>query len=714
MKKLLLMGASILLAAGFTACKDDVLQTKEDQPAVFEKEQTYYLAINLMQVGENTRSDKTEDYGEGSEAYNPEQEPNFDEGEDYENKVESVYLIFYDSNGDRVSATENIIEVLTENKTGMKPSNNAIYSGVVEMEARQGDFVPTQAVAIINPISGFGFAVSDDFRTLTSLEKAKRDYVVNQGESSLFAMSKSAYYGKDSEGNMVRLIATPISSNMICNTREEAQAALDEATPVDASATANKEPIDIYVERYAAKVKFSFTPGALNPDKNKKDITLYDPTMAIDEIEGADAGIKINLKFKPEYWAVNAYEKQTFITKSFYTESEDGTLDLSSYADYEYMNRAIAGNQGWSYWNSEQYHRCYWSQSPAYYANRYPRVSDDVLDNPMGYYVLNYYSYNELKENSEIAHISGKARKFDGSGNVEKNEGKFKSDAIYVRENTVSGNALRNAYKDPNASPKAAIGSVIVVGKYEISEGGQPITIEEGDAFYVIGNSDDDYKLFKSTKDILEQYYYQRVNLILSKSSAKPESIFELSDNGLKLQSDYEDLFIIEHPKKEVRGDYILDSRFVTLQFNPKFIQESDHAPLFIRIEDSWVDVADSRAGWNLMSSAGLSRQFTDGMAYFNIPINHLGFYRTSNTNYTEGLSPTDQKFDWTAVRSGDFGIVRNHSYTIEASQIMGLGNAIPDPDTPIVPPTDPEAYFLGARIVVLNWALVPKQTVKL
>ena len=110
---------------------------------------------------------------------------------------------------------------------------------------------------------------------------------------------------------------------------------------------------------------------------------------------------------------------------------------------------------------------------------------------------------------------------------------------------------------------------------------------------------------------------------------------------------------------------------------------------------------------------AGTVQGFKGGKAYFTIPIKHLGFYRSTNTD-NAGKMGTEKNFNWEKVQSGDFGLVRNHIYTIEVSTIKGLGNGIPNFDDPIVPPTDPEEYFIGARIIVLNWAVVPTQRVEL
>ena len=62
----------------------------------------------------------------------------------------------------------------------------------------------------------------------------------------------------------------------------------------------------------------------------------------------------------------------------------------------------------------------------------------------------------------------------------------------------------------------------------------------------------------------------------------------------------------------------------------------------------------------------------------------------------------------------GDFGLVRNHVYSINVTTIKGLGTAIADPTDPTVPPAETTDYFVAYRLNILNWAIVPTQNVDL
>ncbi len=76
-----------------------------------------------------------------------------------------------------------------------------------------------------------------------------------------------------------------------------------------------------------------------------------------------------------------------------------------------------------------------------------------------------------------------------------------------------------------------------------------------------------------------------------------------------------------------------------------------------------------------------------EGMAYYFIPIRHLG---------------TD------STKVGYYGIVRNHVYSINIRTMFGFGTPVYDPDK-VIDPTIPsnDATYLAARINVLSWRVV-------
>lgn len=680
MKNFLFLGLAVIAATVFSCSSQgdllDEVTSDSWYTTPLESDQTFYANIAVSGMGTGTRAGDMGEYGDPG--YDSNDEPNFDEGgsnSNKENNVKTIFFVFYDKNGNRVSTTQVRQENADRNKS---PENSEyeIYSGVVQIDIKHGSLRPAYVMAFINPITSTNFEINPEFETLKSLQDVKRPRIIDDHDN--FAMSKSVYYGVDEVSgspDKVKILTTPIPEGKLFKSVGEAEAAL--AKPE------GEDIIDIYVERYAVKVSFDC------PQKT------YEIKIGDDK-----------LNFIPEYWAVNAYESETYAVKSF-LNSEDETFK------YEDLSKAL----NW-YWNSEKNHRSYWAQSPAYYAEKYPRVADDIIDNgdwddvenkwTNNEYILGYYSYNNMAAEAATSKLISKARKV-----YDTNEeyGKI----IYARENTVSGSALRTAYENPSASPKAAIASIVMVGHYTLNES----EVGENNSFYVMGNATNGYSLYKNDDEMMN--YFVNTTIRFAKDNRGQRQFFNYALEGGSFNEEDEDnykkYFIIEHPSKATREDLVVDSRFVTIQLNKDEVLNSDNSyPLYAYLDGAYKLVTAENideVNQKMFYAAGTAQGYKGGKTYFTIPIKHLGFYRSDNTD-NKDKNANDKDFKWLSVKSGDFGLVRNHSYSIEVESIEGLGNGIPNPDDPIVPPTDPEEYFIGARLIVLNWAIVPKQKVKL
>ena len=115
-----------------------------------------------------------------------------------------------------------------------------------------------------------------------------------------------------------------------------------------------------------------------------------------------------------------------------------------------------------------------------------------------------------------------------------------------------------------------------------------------------------------------------------------------------------------------------------------------------------------SEANRVLMQQVGYAYYYNLGHAYFNIPVKHYGWYRNGNEQKNAA------KIDWSKVRVGDFGMVRNHSYTVNVNNIIGLASGISGDNVPIVPPAATEDYYVAYSVRILKWAVVPAQNVDL
>ena len=682
MKKLF-FGLAALLLAGLTSCSSDDVVV--DQNKVLDKDQSFFANIAICSTDAITRAD-----------YNNQNDPEFDKGTSAENDINSIFLIFYDADGNRVSTTQvrkennNLVDDKTKYPDGTyQESGDIIYHGVVQIDVKHGSQIPAYVMCFINPITSTNFEINEDFSTLANLKQTTRPAIIN-GHGQ-FAMSKSVYWGRDivADKDNQLIVATPLKSKDGGYATSDNSYQLFPTYEEAAKATGNSV-VDIYVERYAAKV--ALTVNQSNP--------------IIDLNNG------YQLVFTPEYWAVNAYESETYICKSFLSTQKDESNNFIELT-YEDLVKALKGTSTkvWK-WNNPEYHRCYWAQSPAYYAEDYPRVADDLENKE---YILGYYSYEDMKKNADGT-LAAKARNLT--------EDTEKSMAIYVRENTVSGSALAAAAADPSASPKAAIASAVIVGSYKlkkISQAGtddSPATYGDitTDMFYVMGNATNGYTVFENTDNMRDYFVRTTIKFVDNANNA-----FFDYDNGMYstntniTEALYKKYFIVKHPDANARDGLVIDSRFVTIQLDKNHITEIEEKGLYAYMDNKYVQVTSANideVNKQMLYAAGTTQGYYGGKAFYNIPIKHLGFYRDNNANANK--MGTESTFDWTKCQSGDFGLVRNHSYSIVVSKIEGLGNGIPEPDVPIVPPTDPEDYYIGARIIVLNWAVVPEQKVTL
>lgn len=694
LKKLSMWGFASFLAMGMAACSNETIEEPDQTPA---GDRTVYIPISVNSFGNGQTRGGT--LGDAGDTYDPSDDPFYSQGTEAENKVNSIYLVFYDSNRERVATTESLLDnnSFTKNDQTNDPNVNKIYQGIVQVDLTEGRGTPTYVLAFINPstLSEFG---GDKFKTLGDVEQMQRNSLISSGQ---FPMSNSVYYGYHPvTGNEnARIMATPIPNDKIFPSLSAAQAALG------ADQTGAEKYIDIYVERYAGKVNFSI---------EEKGIENIDMT----DIEGN----KVTLKFVPEAWAVNAVEKNSFVTKNFFGADENGQFDFSQPATFEKLDMMFGGAGTKPYtawkWNSEEQHRSYWGQSPGYYAAQYPRSADDIMDKAgwsagkhEGYadaYPLNYYSYKEItdaaKKEGNATQLDAIARPFSGNTTT----------AIYAREGTVSGESLKKAYDDPTASPLSAIASVVLVGSYQVQKGGEGAFAPFEGTFYVTGNKQNGYKFYN--KDQVLNYFVNSTLNMAKNADGDPFFDYKLSDeikDAKFLDDNFKRYFTICHPSADVRGNLVMDSRYVTVQLNKDAIGN-----VFAKVGDVYMEVTEDNINTinqSIMSGAGTAYGFDGGKAYFSVPIQHLGFYSDKNENRDASgklISPIASEFNWEKTKSGEFGIVRNHVYTIQATKISGLGNGIPYVDDPIVPPTEPE-YYIGARINILNWAIVPTQTVE-
>ena len=86
------------------------------------------------------------------------------------------------------------------------------------------------------------------------------------------------------------------------------------------------------------------------------------------------------------------------------------------------------------------------------------------------------------------------------------------------------------------------------------------------------------------------------------------------------------------------------------------------------------------------------ANKYTEGRMYYAIPIEHFGKATTSGSNPD--------------LLEGNYGVVRNNFYQVNIGTIKSLGHGIDDVTEPIVPGDRKKPYYIAAKINILSWQL--------
>lgn len=263
----------------------------------------------------------------------------FDNGTINENYIKKSLFVFYDKDGNNKG--KGIIEGKLDvngnpvNGTSIEANTTA----VVVLHGVQGkNDYPTQVVAFLNLPQEVqteleGKKLDEAIEMVKNMTEIS-DYATNEN----FIMTNSVYLKEDKIQ-----VATPITNINFAQTEEGAI----------------QNPITIYVERVAAKVKMTEKQdGVETPD--------------IDIIYNGKSGYKLKLEI--DGWGINGVNKSTYILKNV-----DATWNWNNWI-----------------WNDVDNHRSYWAKDSNYDNGNYPINHEEYDSNA---YPLVYNSWNTVAGN---------------------------------------------------------------------------------------------------------------------------------------------------------------------------------------------------------------------------------------------------------------------------------------------------------------------------
>lgn len=266
---------------------------------------TSYISVNIVSTPEG-----------GSRAA----EDNYEAGTDAENKVSKVRFYFFDESGNaaavKASSQVNYYDWTSPDGSGTETTGpvERNLNAVLLIETKNGDGLPAQVVAVINPNET---QLGTASRSLSELRNLTADYAgsVNNTTNASFVMCNSVYASPAKE----EIAATKLTSENFQNSAESAQ----------------NKPVNVYVERNVAKVRVAFDTGVL--DGNSRIQAKTSDGNAI-KIGGNDVYIQF------DKWNISG---------------DINLANLSKHIDATWTD-ALGNNVAW---NDAPYFRSYWASA---------------------------------------------------------------------------------------------------------------------------------------------------------------------------------------------------------------------------------------------------------------------------------------------------------------------------------------------------------------
>lgn len=665
--------AAALLSIGIlmTGCNSDDFLTDNEIPV--EKDTDFYINVKIATPAESeTRANDNFSAGD------------YINGTEDEQKIHEILFVFFNSNHQYVG-NSTYIPTETDKKPGDNGSVETVMNITVPVTVAAGSTKPAYVMAYVNPTNRSKNDLLNDYYTALGAFRKLNDVIPTDNHNG-YSMNNSVYYEqkKDDESPT---IAVPISDKQLFTSEEEAKANTTTAQVI------------IYVERIVAKVTL---------DKSKtKPWTETDNTV-VDENEN-----KYTLEFEVLGWGLSNLERNTFLVKNFREDVFDNPTDFDSPFTFTNFTWKVLDGRlnnpadptksltapAWNYPGSPDKtgdwgisgHRTFWALSPTYYHTnvKIPAYADEIYDgtkvNEKGSSLI-YRSFNDIY-NTKSTPVVG-------------NFGKSMGETQYTLEHTMQASMVTEYQK-------RAVTSAIVVGKYKLkAEDGTNMTYDDFFMRKIVTEANTKYILYPSVEDMKKAYLAANITLFIKKEGENGEVSYEkvpfATPEGGTITTYFDD-FTIEHPRKDITGDYI-PSRYVTLKLKDGFTHEyfyQDANAQYLPVTESNLKAVNKLLYENMIGMLGGIEEYHNGYAYFEIPIRHL--WGRDNKSIGE------KDFE---AQLGQYGIVRNHCYNVFVEGIQGIGIGISDPDAPIIPNLENDKYFVKTEIRVQRWRVAPNQNV--
>ncbi len=605
MKKILL---GLLVCAGFSACTNDDIVATTGTQKVFDGD-VAYMTVRINDVGSSTRAT----------------EGNYSTGTAAEYAVNDAYFYFYDEAGVYVSQAE-VWDGGTPTSDDPGANNNIEFKGetVIILEGLSEKGYPKYVVTVLNQPSGFTPGT-----TLAEMSEKLADASaegIMQGTNTYFTMSTSSYVPEDASADYY--FVTELTEDDFFS------------EPIDMEEVV---PVDIYVERLAAKVGVDVSEDLSNTTITTDDgRTLYKlnetvagaPNEETDEDgEGAQ-----DIYVEIVGWGINATAKHSNIVKDINPEWTDTELGFT--------------------WNIPGDYRSYWGRSYNYglgSIDDFPTTSGGASYVAGEGELLNdYLNYISLETTNDVASTA------------------------YCTENTNTPALL--ASKNSSAITSVLLKAIVC------DENGDPIDMVryQGELFtnaayldYVMDelNQNGEINVYTAAEEDGATIYTQIDGSYIE--LAKTDGTTTRYDGYV---------VVVSNDEAWTEDTYYYNTGTFDSDGNPVF-----EAYASVAAAEEYVEEA-----LEVFNAAHLYvNAFTGGEMYYNIPIEHL------NNNAAEaGAAYPLLEANYGVVRNHWYNL------TITALENVGKGIYDPD-EVIIPNNDDEQFYYVGANINILSWKLV-------
>lgn len=498
----------------------------------------------------------------------------YDYGIESEQAIQNIQFAFYDNEGDWVA--DGIRQGVTNVEGAEDPASGedeeyveGIAEAVLALILDEGVEKPTKVIAYVNVPAGF----STSGRSIDQMKELMAESGVSVSTNNNFIMTNSTYY-KNGE-----VIATDVASNKFKDSEGEA--------------LADNAPVEIYVERLAAKVKVESKDLASNTSN----------------IESGG----YTLSFKVKGFALNATNN-----KEYYLKNLDGSWNATT---------------PWNGWNDDSDFRCFWSKDPNY--DSAPVAGD-----------LTFIGFDEVTK-------------------LKENENSYTG---YCKENT-----LTNARYTTSDNHFKECTHALIVGHYELTDNDNPTAgVIKGD-----DNNPITFYMYRNTAYLEDDLMniIANMGLVYTKTGTTTEG------------DEYTTAGADAYKLVQTTPDATIDNNEITAALDWEtgspttyYIKKEGEQDTYVEVDATNLETVNK----SIAEAVGTAEQYTRGMGYYAVPIEHLA-----------------------ASGDGKYGVVRNHSYVLTIESITGLADGVYDPDKDIIPTPPVNKYYVGATLNILSWHTV-------